>query len=72
MDDDEKISEVLGRMLGQLGYEMDFANDGSQAIEKFVKAKESGWIFDVVILDLPFPAAWEVKRHRDTFEIDPN
>ena len=39
MDDEEMVREVLGGMLSRLGYEADFASDGSQAIEKFVKAQ---------------------------------
>ena len=39
MDDEEMVREVLGRMLSRLGYEVDFASDGSQAIEKFVRAQ---------------------------------
>jgi PAS domain S-box-containing protein len=55
MDDDEKIREILCRMLTRLGYEADSASDGSQAIEKFVEAKESGRPFNAVILDLTIP-----------------
>jgi PAS domain S-box-containing protein len=55
MDDDEKIREILSRMLSRLGYEADAASDGSEAINKFVKAKESGRPFDAVILDLTVP-----------------
>ena len=49
MDDEEMVREVLGRMLKRLGYEVDFATDGSQAIEKFVQAKEAGEPFAAVI-----------------------
>ena len=62
MDDDEKIREILCRMLGRLGYEADSASDGSQAIEKFVKAKESGRPFDAVILDLTVPGGMGGKE----------
>jgi CheY-like chemotaxis protein len=45
-----------------LGYEADFASDGSQAIEKFVQAQEANQAFDAVILDLTIPGAWEARR----------
>ena len=72
MDDDENIREVLCRMLGQLGYEADSASDGSQAIEKFVKAKESGRPFDAVILDLTVPGGMGGKETMERLlRIDP-
>ena len=72
MDDDENIREVLCRMLGQLGYEADSGSDGSQAIEKFVKAKESGRPFDAVILDLTVPAGMGGKETMERLlRVDP-
>jgi PAS domain S-box-containing protein len=55
MDDEEMVREVLGRMLSRLGYEVDFASDGSQAIEKFVGARADRRPFAAVILDLTIP-----------------
>ncbi len=72
MDDDENIREILCRMLGRLGYEADSAIDGSQAIEKFVKEKESGRQFDVVILDLTVPGGMGGKETiENLLRIDP-
>ena len=72
MDDDEKIRDVLCRMLGHLGYEVDFASDGSQAVEKFVKAKEAGRPFAAVILDLTIPGGMGGKETIDKLlKIDP-
>ena len=62
LDDDEKIRQILCRMLGRLGYEADSASEGSQAIEKFVKAQESGQPFDAVILDLTVPGGMGGKE----------
>ena len=62
MDDEEMVSEILGRMLEHMGYEVDFASDGSQALEKFVKAKEAGQPFDAVILDLTIPGGMGGKE----------
>ena len=72
LDDDEKIRQILGRMLGRLGYESDSASEGSQAIEKFVKAQESGRPFDAVILDLTVPGGMGGKETIEKLlKIDP-
>ena len=42
MDDEEMVREVLGRMLGRLGYEVEFAGDGAQAIENSPRQRRSG------------------------------
>ncbi len=52
MDDEEMIRQVTGEILGALGYEVEFAREGGEAIERYRKARESGLPFDVVILDL--------------------
>jgi len=72
MDDEEMVREVLGGMLSRLGYEADFANDGSQAIEKFVQAKEANQAFDAVILDLTIPGGMGGKEAiQGLLKIDP-
>lgn len=55
MDDQEPILKMVGRMLNKMGYETVFALDGSQAIELYKEARNSGRAFDVVILDLTVP-----------------
>ncbi len=55
MDDEEMIRVVLRGMLDHLGYEADFAADGTEAVEKFAQAKEAGRPFAAVILDLTIP-----------------
>jgi signal transduction histidine kinase/CheY-like chemotaxis protein len=72
MDDEEMVRDVLGGMLSQLGYEADFASDGSQAIEKFVKAKETNQPFAAVILDLTIPGGMGGKEAiKELLKIDP-
>lgn len=72
MDDDAKIREILCRMLGRLGYEADSASDGSQALEKFANATESGRPFDTVILDLTVPGGMGGKETMEKLlRIDP-
>jgi PAS domain S-box-containing protein len=52
MDDDEMVISMAGRMLTRLGYHAGFARNGSEAIELYEQARESGAPFDAVILDL--------------------
>ncbi len=55
MDDEKIVRDVSGEMLKSLGYEVEFANDGTEAIEIYQKALEAGRPFDVVIMDLTIP-----------------
>jgi two-component system cell cycle sensor histidine kinase/response regulator CckA len=52
MDDDEVVRGVAREMLVGLGYEVEVAETGEQAISKFSSAKAAGTPFDAVILDL--------------------
>jgi two-component system cell cycle sensor histidine kinase/response regulator CckA len=72
MDDDEMVRKVLNSMLGHLGYEAEFARDGSQAIEKFVRARADGRPFAAVILDLTIPGGMGGKDAiKELLKIDP-
>jgi PAS domain S-box-containing protein len=72
MDDEEMVREVLGRMLTRLGYEAEFARDGSEAIKMFVQAHGSGQAFVAVILDLTVPGGMGGKETMARLlEIDP-
>ena len=55
MDDDDAVRCLTQELLEALGYEVQLAEDGSQATEQYVKANDSGTPFDVVILDLTIP-----------------
>jgi CheY-like chemotaxis protein len=55
MDDDAMVRDILGAMLERLGHEAAFAKDGTQAVEKYIQAQQSGEPFDVVIMDLIVP-----------------
>ena len=55
MDDEELVRSVAGEMLKMIGYEVEFAINGLEAIEKYRKAKIRGEVFDCVILDLTVP-----------------
>jgi len=52
MDDEELIRNIAGEMIGALRHDVEFAECGEIAIEKYRSAKESGDPFDIVILDL--------------------
>ena len=66
------VRDVLGGMLNILGYEVDFASDGSQAIEMFIEAKEANQPFAAVILDLTIPGSMGGKEAMERLlKIDP-
>ncbi|HBG07171.1 MAG: hypothetical protein A2075_23655 [Geobacteraceae bacterium GWC2_58_44] len=52
MDDEEMVRNVAGKMVERCGYEVGYAADGEQAIQKLREASESGNPFQIVILDL--------------------
>lgn len=52
MDDEEIVRIVAGELLRELGHEVEFAEHGDSALEKYKQAKAEGRPFDVVILDL--------------------
>ncbi|NJD57607.1 MAG: PAS domain S-box protein [Nitrospirae bacterium] len=73
MDDEELVRDVAKEMIGALGHEAQCAPDGETAIGMYVRARESGTPFDVVILDLTVRGGMggeeTVRRLR---EIDPD
>ena len=52
MDDEEAVREVAEGILNSIGCEIALAQDGTEALELYLKAREAGRPFDVVILDL--------------------
>ena len=62
MDDEASLMKVVGRMLGNLGYESEFATDGAEAIRMYKEAQESEKPFDAVILDLTVPGKMGGKK----------
>jgi CheY-like chemotaxis protein len=55
MDDEEALCMLLAQILKRLGYEVECARDGAEAIWLYQKAKDSGRRFDVVLVDLTIP-----------------
>jgi len=55
MDDESMVREATGYMLQELGYELDFAENGAESIEKYSQAAREGNPFKLVIMDLTIP-----------------
>jgi CheY-like chemotaxis protein len=73
MDDEEMIRNLIQLMLHQMGYEVELANDGTEAIGLYQQALEAGEPFDAVILDLTVPGAMGGKEAVNRLrEIDTN
>ena len=66
MDDEEGILEVASEALDLLGYRVETARDGQQAIDKYEQAMAAGNRFDAVVMDLTIPGGvggLEVIKH---------
>jgi signal transduction histidine kinase/ActR/RegA family two-component response regulator len=55
MDDEEPLRTLLEHLLKTLGYEVESACEGTQAIALYESARASGRGFDAVLLDLTVP-----------------
>jgi CheY-like chemotaxis protein len=55
MDDEQMVRDIAQEMLRILGYRVSLTKDGSEAIDLYRRAKQSGEPFDVVIMDLTVP-----------------
>lgn len=72
LDDEAPIREFVGKMLARLGYEIECVQDGNEVVEYYLKAKETGRPFDVVVLDLTIPGGLGGKEVLQRLrEIDP-
>ncbi len=72
MDDEETVRDAAGIVLNYLGYDVEYAKDGREAIDLYRTAKEKGWPFSAVILDLYVPGGMEGKEAmRELLAIDP-
>ncbi|HML95060.1 MAG TPA: PAS domain S-box protein [Thermodesulfobacteriota bacterium] len=72
MDDEETVRQVAGDMMKRLGYRVEAAADGQEAITKYLEAKEAGEPFDAVMFDLTVPGGMGGKEaFTRLLEIDP-
>jgi len=73
MDDEEFIRDTAGEMLTTLGYSVYYAEDGTEAIDKYIIAKDSGHPYVVVIMDLTIPGGMGgVEAVQKLLEFDPD
>lgn len=61
MDDQKRVRDIARPMLIYLGYEVEFARDGTEAVEIYKKEKESGHCFD--LLDLTIPGGMGARNY---------
>ncbi|RLA92611.1 MAG: hybrid sensor histidine kinase/response regulator [Deltaproteobacteria bacterium] len=72
MDDEMIVRKVTGEMLTYIGYKVEYARDGAEAIEIYKREKEKGEPFDAVILDLTVAGGMGGKEAIEKLlEIDP-
>jgi signal transduction histidine kinase/CheY-like chemotaxis protein len=72
VDDEEPILDLGSKVIGSLGYEVEVARSGEEAVEIYRKARGTSKPFDAVIMDLTIPGGMggkeTLKRLR---EMDP-
>ncbi|MHB0875748.1 MAG: ATP-binding cassette domain-containing protein, partial [Anaerolineae bacterium] len=62
VDDEEGVRQTARRMVERLGYETEVAWDGCEALAAYRQALESGYPFDVVVMDLTVPGGMGGKE----------
>ena len=67
------IRFIVKQMLPKIGYEVECAADGAEAVEAYRKARESGEPFMAVFLDLNIPGGMGGKETmKRLLDIDPH
>ena len=73
MDDEALIRDIAGEMLEFIGYSVDLAATGEEALERYLEARERGAPFDAVIMDLTIPGGMGGEEAIGRLlEVDPN
>jgi two-component system, cell cycle sensor histidine kinase and response regulator CckA len=62
MDDEEAVRFLAGRTLRRMGFEVEFAKDGLQAIALYSEALAAGASFSAVVMDLTIPGGMGGKE----------
>lgn len=62
MDDDDMVRNLTQEMLHYIGYEVQVARDGAEAIQRYQEARARRLPFDLVILDLTVRAGMGAKE----------
>ena len=73
VDDEEALRRTAQRVLSRLGYEVESASDGADALRRYDEALRSGRRFDVVVMDLTIPGGMGGKEAIERLrELDPD
>ena len=73
MDDDQMIRELAGEILWHLGYEVEFARNGDEAVALYSRSMKTTRPFDAVILDLTVRGGMGGKEAiQKLIDIDPD
>jgi signal transduction histidine kinase/ActR/RegA family two-component response regulator len=62
MDDEEMIRDFAAELLNQMGYTVELAGDGEEAVALYTKAKKEGSPFDLVLMDITVPGGMGGKE----------
>jgi PAS domain S-box-containing protein len=73
MDDEKSVRETVFKMLTHMGYDVESAKDGVEAINLYEKSRDNGTPFDVVIMDLTIRGGMGGSETiKKLIEIDPD
>jgi len=62
MDDEEIVRDVAVQMLSVLGYQVEGSKSGEETLELYLKARDAGQPYDVIIMDLTIPGGMGGKE----------
>ncbi len=73
MDDEQFIRELAAEIIVKIGYEVECAVDGNEAVQRYRDAQSLGRPFDCVVLDLTVPGGLGgAETIKKLFEFDPD
>ncbi len=73
MDDEEIVGDIAGQMLAFMGYDVEIAIDGEEAIQLYKEQLAKGTPFSLVIMDLNVPEGMGGgEAIQQVLSIDPN
>jgi two-component system cell cycle sensor histidine kinase/response regulator CckA len=73
MDDNESVLETASEMLCHIGYQVELAKDGIEAVNFYRKAMEAEQTYNAVILDLTVPGGMGGREAmQNIIELDPH
>ncbi len=72
VDDEKTIRELGGKIVTHLGYEVEFACNGSEAVDQYKKALDARLPYEAVILDLMVSGAMDgIETVEKLLKLDP-